>query len=133
MNQTVKFDFSETRVLVDALTTATRVLPKDAAAVVARGAYNIKKDAARRVTGLKHAPAYPRSITYDTYVSLTGPSAEIGPDKSRRQGALGNLIEYGSVNNAPIPHMLPAGEAEAPRFEKAMEDLAVRALGPVFT
>jgi hypothetical protein len=29
--------------------------------------------------------------------------------------------------------MAPAGEAEAPKFEKALEDLMVKALGPVFT
>jgi len=54
--------------------------------------------------------------------------AEIGPDKLRRQGPLGNLLEYGSVHNAPHPHMIPAAEAEQPRFEQAMEDLSARLL-----
>lgn len=130
---TVKFDFSETRVMLDALTKATRVTPVAAMAVVAKGALNIKADAARRVSGLKHAPQYPRSITYDTYVSLTGPSAVIGPDKARPQGALGNILEYGTTKNAPIPHLAPAADAEAPRFEAALEALAVKALGPGFS
>lgn len=102
--------------------------PDEAAKVVAKGALNIKNDARRRLGSLAHAPAYPSSITYDTFSGLRGPGAEIGPDKSRRQGALGNLIEYGSVNNPPHPHMAPAAEAEAPRFAKAMEDLAAKPL-----
>lgn len=107
---------------------AVELAPKETRKVVAKGALNIKTDARRRVTGLKHAPAYPSSITYDTKESTTGAEAEIGPDKNKRQGALGNLIEYGSVHNSPRPHMAPAADAEAPRFEKAMEDLAAKLL-----
>jgi hypothetical protein len=97
--------------------------------VVAKGALNIKTDARRRVTGLKHAPAYPSSITYDSHEVAGSAWAEIGPDKQRRQGALGNLLEYGSVKNAPRPHMRPAAEAERPKFEAAMQSLAEKALG----
>lgn len=127
------FDATEARVMLDAINRASRVVPAECAAVVAKGALNIKKDAARRVTGLAHAPRYPRSITYDTYVSLTGPAAVIGPDKAKPQGALGNILEFGTTKNAPIPHLAPAAEAEQPRFEKAVEALAIKALGPVFT
>lgn len=97
--------------------------------VVQKGALNIKTDARRRVTGLAHAPAYPYSITYDTEIKRNRVEAEIGPDKDKRQGALGNLLEYGSVKNPPIPHMAPAAQAELPRFEKALEDLAAKATG----
>lgn len=100
--------------------------PDEAAKVVEKGALNIKKDAQRRVGFLRHAPAYPSAIGYDTFRSLRGPAAEIGPDKNKRQGALGNLIEYGSVHNPPRPHMTPAAESEMPRFERAMTDLAAR-------
>ncbi len=95
--------------------------------VVQRAAFQIKKDAQSRVQGLKHAPAYPFSISYDTR-ELAGPAfvAEIGPDKDKRQGALGNLLEYGSVKNAPRPHMAPAADAQKPKFERALEDLSVR-------
>jgi len=102
--------------------------PKGTRAVVQKGALNIKNDARRRASGLRHAPAYPSSITYDTTETATGASAEIGPDKGRRQGALGNILEYGTVNNAPIPHMAPAADAELPKFERAMEDLGAKLL-----
>ena len=102
--------------------------PAEAAKVVEKGALNIKNAARRRASGIRHAPAYPSSITYDMSEGFRGPEAEIGPDKNRRQGALGNLLEYGSVKNAPRPHMIPAAEAKLPRFERAMEDLSVRLL-----
>ncbi len=125
----LKVDASEVQALAEILVKAAGVAPIEARAVVAKGALQIKNDARRRVSGLAHAPAYPASITYDTNETATGAWAEIGPDKGKRQGALGNLLEYGSVKNAPRPHMAPALEAEQPRFEKAMEDLAVKALG----
>jgi hypothetical protein len=107
---------------------AAGVVLRDARAVVEKGALNIKKDAAQRIRGLAHARAYPFSITYDVYSGLTGPVAEIGPDKTKRQGALGNILEYGTVNNPPHPHMRPAADRELPRFEKALQDLATRLL-----
>lgn len=122
-------DAHELDVLAQDLDRAAGVAPKDARKVVAKGALNIKRDAQRRVTGLAHAPAYPRSITYDSHETLHGGWAEIGPDKDRRQGALGNIIEYGTVKNPPRPHMAPAAAAEQPRFEKAMQDLAEKAAG----
>lgn len=94
-------------------------------AVVQKGALNIKTDARRRISGHARLPAYPYSITYDSTVSATSASAEIGPDKHKRQGAIGNIIEYGSVNNAPLPHIKPAADEELPRFERALADLAV--------
>jgi len=107
---------------------AVSAAPDEAAKVVEKGALNIKKGAQARVSGLRHAPAYPRSITYDMGWDLRGPVAEIGPDKTKRQGALGNILEYGTVNNAPIPHIKPATDEELPRYERAMEDLAARLL-----
>jgi hypothetical protein len=92
--------------------------------VVKRGANNIKKDAKERWSNLAHAPALPRAISYDVTVSGSTISAEIGPDKEKRQGALGNLLEYGSVNNVARPALGPALDAEEPRFLKALEDMA---------
>lgn len=124
----LKFDTSEVAELADIMVDVAGVPPKELRKVVARSALNIKTDARRRITGHPHAKAYPSSITYDSHETPNGGWAEIGPDKQRRQGALGNLLEYGSVNNPPLPHMLPAAEAEAPKFRKAIEDLAVKAL-----
>lgn len=128
MPDSIKVDAGEVQDLAEMLVKAAGVAPVEARAAVAKGALNIKNDARRRISGLAHAPAYPNSITYDSHETATGGWAEIGPDKGKRQGALGNLLEFGSVKNAPHPHMAPAAEAERPKFERAMEDLGVKAL-----
>jgi hypothetical protein len=94
--------------------------------IVGRGAFNIKKDAAKRISGLKHAPAYPRSITYDLFHLPFTSRAEIGPDKNKRQGALGNILEFGTVNNPAHPHLAPALAAEAPKFEAQIAAAAAK-------
>lgn len=126
----IEFDFSDLRVLsaeLDASTLEVRNNVRKALTVTAR---NVKDEAARLSSGLAHAPYYPRSITYDVHSSgsSTAPfEAEIGPDKGRAQGALGNILEYGTSKNAPIPHLGPALRANEADF---MEGLA-RAAGDV--
>lgn len=100
------------------------------AAVVERGAMNVKKDWRQRWSGLAHAPAVGASVSYDMRYGIGTVAAEIGPDKAKRQGALGNLLEFGSAKNAPIPGGLPALMTEQPKFEKALSDLSVDLLGP---
>lgn len=103
--------------------------PAEATKVVAKGALNIKNDARRRAKAIgAHVRRYPYTIGYDLDEQPDGASAEVGPDPEKGQGALGHLLERGSPTSPPHPHMLPAGVAEEPRFEKAMEDLAVRLL-----
>jgi len=108
---------------VEELTKAqSRALP-EAEKVLSKGALNIKQGAARRISGLAHAPAYPRSIGYDLYHLPGSARARIGPDKQARQGALGNVLEYGTVNNPPHPHLAPELDAEGPRFMRALGQL----------
>ena len=85
----------------------------------------IKKSAQQFAGGIAHAPDYPRAITYDTtdHGVGKGVSAEIGPDKDRRQGALGNILEYGTVNNPPYAHLGPALDYEGPNFERYLGEL----------
>jgi hypothetical protein len=101
----MSFDFSE----LDKLAADLGEVPKNigpfvrkATEVSARKVRDGWRDNAR---GLAHAPAFPSSITYDlkggNAVRGSQIDADIGPDKGRAQGALGNLIEYGSVNNPP--------------------------------
>lgn len=100
-------------------------------------ARNVRDEWRKNATGMAHAPAFPYSITYDIEGSgnrATGSrlEAEIGPDKDRPQGALGNLIEYGSVNNPPqgLGHgALQANEADFERgIDRAIDD-ALKGLG----
>ena len=107
-------------------------------------ARNIRDAAREKASGLEHAPAFPASITYDVGANhslrretLGGGGAdtilaEIGPDKDRTQGALGNLLEYGSVNNSPRGIMHGALQENQADFEKGINkaiDDALKAVG----
>lgn len=122
-------DVSGLNELVADLTAAPFKARAQARAIVAVGAKNIRDQARRTSTGMAHAPAYPSSITYDIEEKGIGQvEAEIGPDKNRPQGALGNLIEYGSVNNPPNYDLGAALDREGPGFTKAMAEAAGRVL-----
>lgn len=99
-----------------------RVVPQ-IQAVTEKGALNVKTGWARRWSGLAHAPAVDESVSYDMKAGIGWVGAEIGPDKDRRQGALGNLLEFGSINNAPIPGGVPALDEEAPKYEAELSKL----------
>lgn len=71
----------------------------------------VKADARQRIAGHKYLPRYPYSITYDVKVTPEGIEGEVGPDKALPQGPLGNIIEYGTSKNAPLPHLGPALDA----------------------
>lgn len=98
-------------------------------AMVTKGALNIKKDWRQRWGGIAHAPALPAAVTFDVAFGIWKVGAEIGPDKNLRQGALGNIIEFGTVKNGPIPGGLPALAAELPKFETALGKLGAELLG----
>jgi hypothetical protein len=85
----------------------------------------VRDDARDRIKGHKYLPAYPYSISYDTKVTAEGIEAEIGPDKGKAQGPLGNIIEYGTSKNAPIPHLGPALDANTDDLIAGVE-IAVR-------
>ncbi len=95
-----------------------------ARAIVKRGAVAVKRDwrVNARQSAPKHAPAYPYSISFDLADVGGYIVAEIGPDKGARQGPLGNLIEFGSVNNPPHNDGGRALRAEEPRMIAAFEN-----------
>lgn len=111
----------------------SEAITRQVEAVVKKAAVNIKKDwreNAKASVGNK-AGAYPFSITFD------GPTrnghtveAEIGPDKDKKQGALGNLIEYGAPaqNTAPHNDGKRAADKELPNFERNLANAAASIL-----
>lgn len=111
--------------VVSDLESAPRKLAVNARKAVQVTAQKVRDDARSRIAGRKYLPAYPYSITYDTKVTAEGIEGEIGPDKGRAQGPLGNIIEYGTSKNAPIPHLGPALDANAEDLVAGME-IAVR-------
>jgi hypothetical protein len=126
----VGFDGRELAYVMTALDRASVVAPAESAKVVFVGALHIKQDARRRISGHPHFKALPYAIDFDP-VTTTSRAAytEVGVNKGKKQGPLGNIPEYGSLTLAPMPYMRPAVEAELPKFEAAMDALAVKALG----
>lgn len=125
----VTIDSSDVKKLAATLDLAGGRMPATVRPVVQRAALNIKRAAKERIGRGPYLPAYAGSITYDTAETATSVTAEIGPDKGKAQGALGNLLEYGSEHNAPIPHLAPSLEEESPRLEHHLEDAVLKALG----
>jgi hypothetical protein len=117
-------DVSQLAALGVDLATAGPVAAVKIRAVVAKGALNIKKDWQDGWKGLAHAPRLPFAISYDTAELVGGASAVIGPDKTKTQGALGNLLEFGSANSGPHPAGQAALDREEPRFLAALEQIA---------
>lgn len=91
------------------------------ARVVGRGANNIKNQMRDEAKDNGHYKHFHRSISYDLISDL---KAEIGPDKERVQGALGNILYIGTSNNAPVLDLEGPLRREAPRFELALADVA---------
>jgi hypothetical protein len=117
----VRIDTSELDDLADQLDAAIDKVLDVTARTTARSALAIKKGAQNYIiaqTTTTYTVHYPHSISYDVTEDGTEIRAEIGPDKARRgrQGALGNILEFGTSRNAPIPHLLPAFEDEVPRY-----------------
>lgn len=87
-------------------------------AITQKAALNIKTQAKANVQ--QSAPAHNahahQAITYDTKIGATAIDAEIGYDKDKRGGALGNILEYGSRNNEPHRDLGRALDDEEPRF-----------------
>lgn len=101
---------------------------RNATTALAVTARKVQQSARQRVSGRRYLPQYPQAITYDVKRAAGGPQAEIGPDKGRPQGALGNLVEYGSIHNAPIEHLGPALEENADDAVRGIEIAVWQAL-----
>lgn len=101
--------------------------------VTSKGALNIKNAAKQSImaqTRHLYVKQYPNSITYTiTKANQQMVEAEIGPDRDKPQGALGNLLEYGTPNNGgPRPHLQPAMDGEADNYERFMAEAAENAV-----
>nr|BFD90711.1 hypothetical protein KitaXyl93_20710 [Kitasatospora sp. Xyl93] len=123
----MSIDISGLEALVADLARVPAELDQRTRQVLSRGALNIKRDwaANARSSSGRYAPHYPRSISYDPpTVGPAGAFVVIGPDKGAAQGALGNLLEFGSSRNPPHNDGGRALAAEEPRLVAAVEQLA---------
>ena len=85
-------DFSEVMQLAADLEHGGEAISGNVRKAVQVTSIKIKEDAKASVKGRKNIGHAAHAITYDTKESSAGVESEIGYDKSRRAGALGNLI-----------------------------------------
>lgn len=99
--------------------------------VVGKGCLNIKRQAQsiiRSNSPQGYLPHLPRAIGYDVTARAADITGEVGADPAKLQGGLQRIIEFGTVNSAPIPHMIPSLDAEAPGFERYVGELGEKLL-----
>lgn len=89
--------------------------------VLERGAVNVKNGMRADATGHPTFRYFPNSISYDLKGEL---EAEIGPDKGRVQGALGNLLYFGTSKSGGVLDINGPLNREGQRLEDAAADVA---------
>jgi len=122
-------DDSELRAYIAELGRVPKELHDEVVKVGEKGALNIKRDWTQAWSGRAYIGPLSRAVNYDRRFRGSDIEWEIGPDKGRAQGPLGNVIEFGTVNNPPIPGGLPALDREAPKTERALGDVLERVFG----
>jgi len=83
-------------------------------------------------SGSSHLPHLGSFLAYETHSTSLGAWAEVGVNKEG-QGKLGQLIEFGSVNNAPHPGGPGALAKAAPILEAELAALAESLIAGGFT
>ena len=98
--------------------------------LVERTAVAVRDDMRRKARGHKRFRSFPSSITHD----VRGLRAEIGPDKNKRQGPLGNILYFGTAKTGPVLEHPSAALARAvSALEAALASVVEQSLagGPV--
>ena len=122
-------DGGELRRFISDVAAATRgALPK-VDAVVKRGAHNVKEDLSEQAAESTHFSSkrgrgLETAMSYDSNYRPGVVQYEVGPDKARRGGALGNIFFFGGANGGGGTGDLDGAlKREEPRMVKALGDL----------
>lgn len=120
----MEFDTSEVdRLAADLGRIPGRMVPSMIAAVT-KSATSVRDAMRADARGHAHSPHFPNSITAEVKVKVGQIEAEVGPDKGLTQGALGNILYFGTSMNGPVLNINGPLDAESPKFQKAIEDAA---------
>lgn len=123
----VSSDFSElTRLAADLGEVADDAGPNIRTAVVVTS-LKVKKDWQEPLKGSRTLPALPYALGFDVTSDGHEIHSEIGFDKARNQGPLGNISEYGSPSITGRGFGIAAIEANQEDFVHGL-DLATKAL-----
>ena len=123
MSDGISFDASELQRLAVDFGKASAGLLKDVDKVAQKAAQNIKDDLNAQAAGSSFR-GMAGSVTYDRTFSRGSVGYEVGPDKDRRGGALGNIFFFGTSRGGGTGDLDAPLREEEPRFIKALGDLA---------
>ena len=126
----ISIDAHEVRELAADFTRVPGELSRHAIPVLSKGALNIKNQMREsfEASGNAGFRFVGRTVSYDLTTEGNELSAEIGPTKP--EGALANVAIFGTPRGGgTVADPREALEAEAPRFEKALADLAEELFG----
>lgn len=118
------FDVSEIRKLEQDLGRIPGRMVPPMIAAVTKSAKSVQDAMRAEAGGHAHFPHFPSSITSEVKVKAGLIQGEVGPDKALTQGALGNILYFGTSKNAPVLNINAGIDREAPAFEKAVTDAA---------
>lgn len=99
---------------------ASRALP-DVDKVLEKGALNIKNDLVAGVSGSTHFKGMAGSIDYEAIHGAGGLSYEVGPNKAKRGGALGNIYYFGTSRGGGHGDLEGPLLREAPSLESHLD------------
>ena len=96
---------------------------KDVDAVLKKGVNNIKTEMIADVSGSEHFKGMARAITYESHYLPGRARWVVGPDKSRRGGALGNIYYFGTSRGGGSGDIEKPLRSEEPKTMRALADL----------
>lgn len=120
----MEFDTSDVDRLVADLGRIPGRMVAPMTAAVTKSSTGVRDAMRAEARGHAHSPHFPASITAEVKVKPGQIEGEIGPDKGLTQGALGNILYFGTSKNGPVLNINAGLDAEAPKFQKAVEDAA---------
>lgn len=116
----LSIDVSEVVGFVDCVGRVTASATREVDAVVKKGAQNVKAEMVADARESVHFKGMAGSISYDQL----GPAHyEVGPEKGRAGGALGNIYYFGTSRGGGSGDIDKPVNAETPRLEQALTDL----------
>lgn len=119
----IDIDMTEMHRLVADLRSAGPAMVAKVDPIMKKGAVNLKDDLNEQAAASSFR-GMAGSVTFDSRYGLGLINYEIGPDKSRRGGALGNLFFFGGANGGGGTGDLDGAlDREEPRMVKALGDL----------
>lgn len=118
-----EFDMSEVRKLAADFDKIPAKAVRPLRSAVETSARRVRDGLRSSVDGHAHLPQFPESITDEIHVQANAIGAEIGPDKARTQGALGNIVFFGTSKNGPVADLNAPLDAEVPLFEQAVGEV----------